>query len=178
MTWVQTFSGQAVDLLYPDPKTFRRRDISHALARICRFTGHVEDHYSVAQHSLHVAEKLPPELFLAGLLHDAAEAYCQDVSAPLKAAMRGLGCTAYDKIEQRMGDAIALCYGVPLVARSDPRVHEADLRMLATEYRDLGFAERATKPWADLPEPYPETICCWSPERAYTYFHRALKEYT
>lgn len=61
--------------------------IAHALAYINRYTGHVGQ-YSVAQHCVLIAMQLPQELKLAGLLHDAPEAYIGDVSAPLNATFQ------------------------------------------------------------------------------------------
>jgi hypothetical protein len=67
--------------------TFRINDIAHALGMNCRFNGHTEYFYSVAEHSLLVADLMsicqlgdPRE----GLLHDAAEAYLTDVPSPWK----------------------------------------------------------------------------------------------
>jgi len=61
-------------------------DIAHSLSHLCRFTGHTSAFWSVAQHSLLVAQKMPggPADKLAALLHDAAEAYTNDLSSPLK----------------------------------------------------------------------------------------------
>lgn len=62
-------------------------DIAHSLAMNCRYNGHTEWFYSVAEHSVLVARIMalcklgdPRE----GLLHDATEAYLTDVPAPFK----------------------------------------------------------------------------------------------
>ncbi|AVO51243.1 phosphohydrolase [Ectopseudomonas mendocina] len=89
MTWILTNSARAFDLLNPRAENVLTTDIAHALSLVCRFNGHCAWHYSVAQHSLLVAyiiekEGGTPEEQLAGLLHDAAEAYISDLTRPLK----------------------------------------------------------------------------------------------
>ena len=81
---VQLRSGTMFD--YTDIKhmLFDIEDIAHALSNMCRFNGHTNKFYSVAQHSVLVSELVPEEHALAALLHDAAEAYCGDMVSPLK----------------------------------------------------------------------------------------------
>lgn len=89
MTWILTNSATDFDLLNPAAAKVATTDIAHALSLVCRFNGHCAFHYSVAQHSLLVVSILqhqgrPAEELLAGLLHDAAEAYIADLTRPLK----------------------------------------------------------------------------------------------
>ena len=100
---------------------------AHALARICRYNGHVEGFLSVAEHSLDVVERLrdmgaPVEVQAQGLLHDAAEAYLGDMVGPLKhhPAMQ-----EFRDAEKRVEAAIAARFGLP--EQLDPRVKEADV---------------------------------------------------
>jgi 5'-deoxynucleotidase YfbR-like HD superfamily hydrolase len=81
---INTVSGIEMDLLNPTPEMIDINDIAHSLGMQCRFGGHVSMFYSVAQHSVFVAGKAPAELRKHALLHDAAEAYLQDITAPLK----------------------------------------------------------------------------------------------
>lgn len=82
---IRTFSGRLVDPWDLHPQDILIEDIAHALSLICRFTGHVRHFYSVAQHCILVSSLLQnPRTQLAGLLHDGAEAYFNDLAGPTK----------------------------------------------------------------------------------------------
>lgn len=83
---ITTYTGGTFDYSKFGPEDIDIRDIAHSLSHLCRFAGHVNIFYSVAQHCLLVSEKIPggPEVKLAALLHDAAEAYVNDLPSPLK----------------------------------------------------------------------------------------------
>lgn len=129
--WLASASGKIIDLLNPDPSQFTIEDIATGLSNIARFNGQTNQWYSVAEHSIHVAELLPNHLKLQGLLHDATEAYLCDVPSPLK-SMLG---EAYKAIERRVAGAISVSLGVDLVDL-DKATKEADLMLLFSE-RDL-----------------------------------------
>ncbi|MDD5359870.1 MAG: hypothetical protein PHI02_06350 [Sulfurovaceae bacterium] len=105
------------------------KDIATALSRICRFGGHGSRFYSVAEHSILVSILLPDELKMAGLLHDATEAYLGDVTRPLKAHLE-----AYKEIENRLHKHIESVFGVSF---DDPRIKEADDAALLIEAKHL-----------------------------------------
>ncbi|WP_312921087.1 phosphohydrolase [Stutzerimonas nitrititolerans] len=130
MSWILTRTGRRFDLLAPCPSQVFVLDIAHALAHLCRFNGHTSRHYSVAQHSLFVADIVPPEHRLAALLHDATEAYVGDMVRPLKQVM-----PEYQKIEQRIW--LAICERFDIAPELPACVHEADMIALATERAQL-----------------------------------------
>lgn len=135
--WIQTHSGERFDLLAPRPEAVHIADIAHALAKLDRFGGHLPMHYSVAQHSLVVADHCPAGLRLSGLLHDAAEAYVGDLLTPIKRLLPD-----YERIERRIWSAIAERFG--LSGAPHPEIKMLDRRVLVAEVQQL------------MPEPVPE----------------------
>jgi len=138
--WLQTYSGRAFWPLDPWPEEVTIRDIAHALSNICRFNGHSLSHCSVAQHSVLVSKIVTPDKALAGLLHDAAEAYVCDMPVPLKRCA-GLG-VLHEEIESRVQMVIAIKFGLRPEEFSCDEVKNADLTALATECRDFMGGER------------------------------------
>jgi len=130
---MQTRSGRAFYPLDPQPEDIVLTDICHALASEGRYANQTELFYSVAQHSMLVASILPDHLRLEGLLHDAAEAYLRDLPRGLK------GCLPlYKVIEHGVETAIAKRFGFDPVSTKDKAlIKQADMRVLATERRDL-----------------------------------------
>lgn len=127
---IQTYSGKTFDLLNPDPFLIDISDIAHSLSMQCRFGGHSKEFYSVANHCLLVSLNVPEEDAMAGLLHDATEAYCQDIISPLKSYL-----PQYKNIEEGIWEAIAYKYKLP---ETLPRsVKNMDCAVSMTEIRDL-----------------------------------------
>jgi len=81
---ILTISKREVNVFDPKPEMFDIEDIAHALSNICRFTGHIPVRYTVAQHSVLCANNIVKEYKLAALMHDASEAYLNDIAAPIK----------------------------------------------------------------------------------------------
>lgn len=160
-TWIQTWAGVEFPVLNPKPEHVWITDISHALSNICRFGGHVNKFYSVAQHSIIVSENVPAEFAFEGLMHDATEAYIGDLVRPLKHC--GL-LDDFHEIEAVVWGAIAEKFS--LLKELPSCIHEADARVLMTEKRDLKSKRTGGTPWAVKAEPYDFTIHALPPEEA------------
>ena len=160
---VSTKSGRRVSLLNPSPSQIVIGDIAHGLAHQCRFNGQTNKFYSVAQHSVLVASILPRELRLAGLLHDASEAYLGDVVQPLKDLL-----PEYQSIEANFCEVLGARFGVNL--QHNYAIRHADLVVLATERRDLMPMDTAD--WSSIAgiTPLSRTIKPKSPEAASAQF--------
>jgi 5'-deoxynucleotidase YfbR-like HD superfamily hydrolase len=169
MSWILTFSGRRFDLLAPTAGMISPIDIAHALSLLCRFNGHTSQLYSVAHHSLLVADLVPAEDQLAALLHDATEAYLGDMTRPLKAAL-----PEYKAVEHNVWLVICERFNIDPVLPAS--VHHADLVALATERRDL--MPRHPEQWERLKGVIP-CITTITPLRAdvakNTYFNRLLE---
>lgn len=158
-------SGQYFDYLHPEASTFTIEDIARSLSRICRFGGHTREFYSVAQHSVYVAEICPREFRMQGLLHDAHEAFIGDMPMPLKTI-----CPDYVAIEHRVEAAVRERFGLP--AKLDDSVKVADMRMLARETLEFMPTHTDEEHAAFLNEfePGPRIYAVWEPKEAYTRF--------
>lgn len=170
--WMQTFTGLQVWPLDMRPEDIVIEDIAHALSMLCRYAGHCENFYSVAEHSVLVAAHMPTrELRMWGLLHDASEAYLVDVPRPIKPHLPG-----YKTAEQAVMRAVAERFD--LLPRIEPaEVKAADNAILLDEQRQNLKAPPA--PWSVEGEPLGVRLHCWPPhiaERKFlTAFDRILE---
>lgn len=135
--WLTTFKGKKFHYLDPQEDEIDIRDIAHALSLTCRFGGHCKEFYSVAEHSVRVAQEVSQENKLAALLHDAHEAYLHDVPRPVKQDISG-----YKEIADGIQQAINQKFGV----FPTQEIRKADNVLLMTEARDLGLD---TTDWAE-----------------------------
>lgn len=142
--WIQTYTGKQFWPMDPRPGDFDFRDIAHHLSNICRFTGAVDEFYSVAQHSVLVAHRASSLAATRGndahvcvvsrwaLVHDASEAYILDMSRPLKALPE---MAPYRSAEKAIMQA--LCIRLGLTEEMPWEVKQADMELCYTEARDL-----------------------------------------
>ena len=132
---LETFTGVVFNTVDPMPSDVRIEDIAHGLSLLCRFGGQCSTFYSVAQHSIRVADSLhhhPHPTPLLGLLHDAQEAYLCDLPRPIKAQLPD-----YSEMEHRIQEAIMSCFGLSLSFEDQERIARADEQELYNEARQF-----------------------------------------
>lgn len=192
VTSVETYSGQYVDLINPDPATIKLVDIAMGLAHTARFAGQTTRFYSVAEHAVRVSRLVPRALALPALHHDSHEAYIGDIIAPLKAALRQLGADdAINKIANRLDAAIAVAlvepmhptfgeyYGRQFIEMvHTATVKAADDEVMYREAAALKWSHGVGEHWLnDAPyESWPDIG--WSPGRALRKFIERHEELT
>ncbi len=150
-TEVETSTGLYIDVSDPKPEKINVQDIAHALSNICRYNGHCQTFYSVAEHAVFVSKRLErkgfsPEIQMIGLHHDDAEAYLGDIPRPIK-PMLG---EAYKELTAKVDSAIEQALGLEF--HGDPlnyaSVKEADNWALLVEARHLLRSQG--KLWSDV----------------------------
>lgn len=164
MNCMETYTGLIVDPLHIREEDICIEDIAHHLSLICRFSGACERFYSVGQHSIHVLDIVSSEIkddgdgdritCLAALLHDASEAYTNDMIRPLKYGFKGL-----KELDHQITGVIMKRFGA--IGADWSLIKKADNIMLATEARLLmkskgegwKFKEQPL-PWTSMPVKY------------------------
>jgi uncharacterized protein len=134
--WIQTFTGRQYWPLDPRADEVCLADIAHHLSMLCRYTGACARFYSVAEHSVHVSHVVEQagarqEVVRYALMHDAAEAYCNDIARPVKRAIEG-----YDAIEAANYRAISSALGLPVLT-DEVLIKDADNAMLVAEMESI-----------------------------------------
>lgn len=171
--WMETHAGKRLSLPVTEDM-IDIEDIAHSLSMQCRYAGHTLRFYSVAEHCIIIADYIAERTgdyqhALAGLLHDASEAYLVDVPKPVKVCLTG-----YREIEQQVEETIAKKWDLDY-PWSD-LIKEADCRILhderATLFNWSGFE------W-DLPYPDPlfVTVEALDPKVAKDQFLRSFHRY-
>lgn len=171
MTWLLMNTGREHRLIdyyahpaaKPTPYAPPLGEIAHSLAHINRFTGHARRAYSVAEHSLLVADMVAQAghgqvAQLCALMHDAHESITGDVATPIKQMLGN----AWARFELAQQHALLAAYGlVKAMEQHAGMVKYFDLKALATERRDLLPFDAATHtPWPTIDTPGEEIRPC------------------
>lgn len=172
--YIETVLGNKFFIEHP---VFDIKEVIHALGMQCRYTGHSKRFYSVAEHSVMVANLCALYNLgdpFEGLMHDGAEAYLSDIAAPWKALLPD-----YKKLEAKIEGPMREWLGLPRVLSDG--VKRADWLALFVEARSLipsrasdWIAPDGIKEQADS---ITHPVRCWSPAIAQAEFRNAFRKY-
>lgn len=167
MSHILTIAGREHTLLPPSganaaPATQPSlSEIAWSLAHINRYTGHSLRAYSVAEHSLLVADIARARGastlgVLCALMHDAHECIVGDVTSPVKALLGNLWASFEDYHQSALLQHFALHIASHAFADD---IKRADLIALATERRDLlNYKPGLHTPWPSIDLPGAEIL--------------------
>lgn len=139
-----TFTGKLFNLASPIEDMICIEDIAHHLSIENRFNGATKFAYSVAYHSLLVCQFAPEKYKLEALLHDAAEAYCKDLTSPLKQLFRykcAISPSCYYSIDNKIEELIISKFKLLTSSYEESEanvvIKQIDLKMANTEIAQL-----------------------------------------
>ena len=180
--WIQTYTGKKFFPLHPRKKDLSIRDQARALSMCCRYAGHVDRFYSVAEHAVRLRWQAldrgyPIEIQKWALIHDNAEAYLGDMTRPVK---RQPEMQLYRDAEERLKRMIAKWLGLP---KREPKIVTAlDTEILGTEARALKSPIHPdwgkTTATGKLPDSWylDESVLGWSPKEAEICYLEEFRE--
>lgn len=158
---IRTYTGKMVEPAELRSGDVCIEDIAHALSQLCRYGGHTRHHYSVAEHSMLVSrlagrratglvkggrELTAKAAAREGLLHDAAEAYVQDLVRSVKHLDALLG---YRLLEANVYAVVAAKFGLP--PTTSRLVDEADKDVVVLEKAAvMGMPPKDAESWAKV----------------------------
>lgn len=174
--YIETYTGILFNFLDPPEEQFNIVDIAHSLSMTCRYTGHCQRFYSVAEHSWHMSRMLEGcgrDIQLAALLHDGGEAYLPDVASPIKQYLPD-----YNAIEDNILSKLFSKYGLEYPMH--PAVKAADRAMLSIEAsyllkskgNDWDMWKQSTRPMIDVAY----RPVCMGPQQAKEVFLERYQE--
>ena len=151
--FIYTATGQKFFPFDPKPIMIDLEDMAYGLANKARFSGQTREFYSVAAHSVRVADLVKswtvrPVVVLAALLHDAHEAYLADIPTPLKPFMRLEDDRTWRDVERGIQGAIHAKVGIgieEISAKEAALIKKADRILLQIEVEELFDKPTAAK---------------------------------
>lgn len=164
--WIRTYTGGKFWPLDPRANEIRIDDIAAALGKLCRYGGQCIRFYSVAEHSVLVAEQAPDWCKLTALLHDAPEGLgLVDIPRPVKGSL-----SQYRTAEQAVAYQVARRFDLmwPL-----PDVVKTIDNCICTDESEQNMSE----PFVDCGPPLGVTLRFWPPAQATYEFTKAFYAY-
>ncbi len=152
--WISMHSGARLTLCAPRIEDIRIEDMALGLAREPRFSGQTDctlEPYSVAQHSVLVAMRCPPEDQKWAALHDGSEGIgYRDIPRPFKRTSYMRGYRRAEKIAMHaIADAFSLPHEMPAsVKRADLEVFEMEQAFLMRGDVERSRMDFDLTPWS------------------------------
>jgi len=171
--WMATRTGRRINPGEMSKEDVDIEDIAWALSNLCRYNGHCDHFYSVAQHSVYVS-KVVSDLGgdpKKGLLHDATECYVGDMVRPVK---HRPDMKNYIKLENKVmkvvGEAFDLSFPImtPDVKLADNIVLLSEKDQIISAPNDWGWGEDIIR--------MGNKITLMYPEEAYKFFMDEYKK--
>lgn len=143
---IQTHSGKWINPLEITADDLVIEDIACSLSKLCRYNGHIDRFYSVAEHcivmAIHFMERGEESLAFAALMHDCAEAYIGDIPRPIKDQLPAIASIEHNILEvasQKYGFA----YPLPpeIIAADDAILWDEQLILVGRDIVDWGITE-------------------------------------
>jgi len=166
--------------------------VAGSLSKLCRFNGHCNGFYSVAEHCVKASHLVTPEFAFEALMHDAHECLVGDVPFPIKHYMGQMPGDrqihrSFNSIEDRAAAQMRRSFGLPETTSAE--VQLADVYMRFIEAQDLlpfganwetdpyecGLREAALSISDTMPHLRPSG---WLPDRAYEVFMQRFNQVT
>lgn len=172
--WIETYSHRQFFFSRPWESEVRLEDIARALSMQCRYNGHVDRFYSVAEHSVLLCDyvhktvnardggAMRKQMALHALLHDAAEAYTSDIPRPFKNRL-----PIIRELEHEIDAAVLGHFGLP--AEKPAWLKELDTRIVRDE-KTQAKCSSDRRWWHDGLEPLGVQLHFWTPAMAEVQF--------
>jgi len=144
--YIRTFTGTDFTVFDPKPEQIFIEDIAHALSQLCRYGGHCDPFYSVAQHSIIASYLIEPKFALDALCHDFSEAYIMDLPRPIKYQI-----PEFINIENKIYEVIAQKFNLTFPIPEE--VHIIDNDMIKYEW-DFFMSKKPNEKFKDFYQEY------------------------
>ena len=165
-------SGTKLHFMNPDVSEIHINDIANALSKNCRFNGQINRFYSVAEHSVLLADYVYQNTgnnhdAFTMLLHDASEAYICDMPRPIKAVLPD-----YIELEEKITNCINKRFGISELTGHLKFLDENVVRVEAENLFDV------VPDWVQYYVALDIELQCWDHETAQTKFLEAFNKYS
>lgn len=166
--WITTYLGRQFFIMHATVGDIYIEDIAHGLSNNCRYTGQCSTFYSVAEHSVRMSKLAPDNLKLPVLMHDAPEAYLNDLPSLVKRCL-----PLYIEMEEHLLDVIFAKYFLkwdPLIKLLDEQIRTPEVLSLFPAHDGWEFR------WTEVERDY-GPIKPWSHRKAEKMFLEAFYKY-